>query len=59
MDHLDPNETIDIEEWSICGGGWLEVIYLYAYTYSKTSLNRSTMEPTLSGSFMEMVGLGS
>ena len=23
----DPNKAIDIREWAICGGGWLERFY--------------------------------
>ena len=39
-------------------GGGLEGFYC-VYICSKTSLNRPTMGPTLSGAFREVVGLGS
>ena len=32
----NPNKAIDVEEWPICGGGWLEklyCIYIYIYIY--------------------------
>ena len=56
----DPNKAIEIGECPIWGGGWLERSFsVCIYIYSKTSLNRPTMEPTLNGPFREVVGLGS
>ena len=60
----DPNKEIVIERLSICGGGCLERFYdihtyMQMYIYSKASLNRPTMGPTISGLFREVVGLGS
>ena len=34
-------------------------MHIHMNIYSKTSLNRPTMGPTLSGQFREVVGLGS
>ena len=36
----NPNEVIDIEEWSICGGGWLERLYcVYSYVHIYTHID--------------------
>ena len=45
----------------MCGGGEFVMFRLVIYMriYSKTSLNRLTIGPTLSGPFREMVGLES
>ena len=68
----DRNKAIDIEEWSICGGGRLERFYYivwfgrwidYMYynninaIHSKASLHQLTMGPTLNGPFREVVAV--